>query len=130
MRLGALASASASSSRANFATLRTSSRVRDMVESNLNGGERQLLDRPLNLAAADALDADSRTHGLAVLLHLASLEVRLEAALGGAGDLLADAAEVLGFPAVGLYIADNGLLPAHRTLHTHDKPRSKSELSV
>src|SRR5438094_199402 len=119
-------SASASSSRANFATLRTLSRVSDMIESNLNSGERQFLDRPLNLAAADALHTHAGADGLAVLLDLNALKIRLEAALGGAGDLLADAAEVLGLPAVGLHIADHGLLPAHRALHTHGKPRSKS----
>ena len=60
-----------------------------------------LTTRPLRMAAADTHTAD----GLAVddALHL--LQVRLELPAAGAGDLLADAAEVLGLTAVGLLVA-------------------------
>src|SRR4051794_15140382 len=104
-------SASDSSSRASFATVRTSSRDRDMGDTRRAAGgsdgrhaERLPLDRPLNLPAPDALDADPGAGGLAVLDHLHALKVRLELPPADAGNLLAHPAEVLGFPAVGLLI--------------------------
>src|SRR5262249_22812262 len=69
--------------------------------------------------AADALGADPRPPRLAVHHHLDALEVRLEHPLAGAGDLLADPAEVLGLPAIGLLVPLDRLLPADRTLHAH-----------
>src|SRR4051812_49089681 len=113
-------SASVSSSRARCATQRTSSadsamrtprgRRADRPRGRLAGGgngseggrhlERPALLRAEDLAAADALDADAGALDVAADLDLHALEVGEEAALGGAGDLDADAAEVLGLAAV------------------------------
>src|SRR4051794_22713502 len=99
----ARSSSSVSVSRARWATQRTSSAVSAMA-AGLDGGhgERPALLRPLDPAAAHALGADALAADGAVDLGLDGLEVGLEGALGGAGDLLADAAEVLGLAAVGV----------------------------
>src|SRR5882724_2197245 len=140
-------SASDASRRASFATLRTCSMSRDMMHqsrvgtatvgavvggahppggprrragaSHVDGGERLHLDRLLHAAAADALDARADALRLALNDGLDALEVRLEDAAAGAGDLLTDAAEVLRLTAVRLLVPEDGLLGANRTLHTH-----------
>src|SRR5947207_2814270 len=140
-------SSSDSSSRASLATRRTSSSDRDMASrrkergvagppttvgpqrldppgtagSDVDADERLDLDRPLDAAAAHALGADADPDRLAVDDGLDLLEVRLERPPAHPGDLLTDPAEVLGLAAVGLLVAEDGLLPAHRALHAHDR---------
>src|SRR5579885_1496892 len=89
-------SASGRSSRASRATLRTSSMsIRTLVRSDLRCRHRLALDRPLDLAGPDALDTHVGPDRLAFLEDPDRLEVRVERPPAGAGDLLADAAEVL-----------------------------------
>src|ERR1700733_14569697 len=61
--------------------------------------ESLLLDRPLNQAAADALDAHALGFDGAAHLALERLQVGLEEPLADARGLAADAAEVLGLAA-------------------------------
>src|SRR5260221_585621 len=63
---------------------------------NLRGGEWLALEWPLHFAGPDALDAHAGPDRLAFLDHADALEVRVEGPPAGAGDLLADSAEVLG----------------------------------
>src|SRR5262249_53086591 len=114
-------SASLSSSRARWATQRTCSAVRDMASRRQLG--RLALGRPLHEAAADALDADALGLGGAARLHPDALEVGAEGPLADAGDLAADAAQVLGLAAPRVLVAAGRLLAADRTLHAHDSAR-------
>src|SRR5262249_59788188 len=82
--------------------------------------ERLALLRPADLAAADALHADAGALHAAVHVDLDVLQVRPEGAPADAGDLAADAAEVLGLAAPGVLVAQHRLLSANGTLHAHD----------
>src|SRR5262245_26436828 len=112
-----------SSSRASRATWATCSGVSAMAAASevLGQLERLALDRPGHQAGADRRGGDAQPLHLAVDHDLDLLEVRLELPLGNAGDLLADAAQVLGLAAVGLLIADRRLLAGDRTLLAHDR---------
>jgi hypothetical protein len=81
--------------------------------------ERLAFGGPLGIAAADALHANSLPFDRAVDFHLNALEVGLESPAADAGDLAADAAEVLGLAATGVMIAPDGLLSTNGTLHSH-----------
>src|SRR5262249_25169560 len=83
----------------------------------LRHAERLALLRPLDAAAADALHADAQPLHAAVDLALDALQVRHEPALAGAGDLGADAAEVLRLAAVGFLVADDRFLPGRVPRH-------------
>src|SRR5438552_17067981 len=100
-------SASVNSSRARCATQRTSSGVRAMRHPRCASEagrhlEGPFLLRPLDLAAADALDADAQALHAAADLALDALQVGAEGAAADAGHLAADAAEVLGLAAAGV----------------------------
>src|SRR5690349_16467196 len=115
-----------SSSRASRATCATCSGVRAIAASEVLGQlERLALDRPLHQAGADGRGGDADALHLAVDDHLDLLEVRLELAAGDAGDLLADAAQVLGLAAVGLLIPQRRLLAGDGTLLAHDGPSGR-----
>src|SRR5215470_15442269 len=113
-------SASLSSSRASRARWRTSSADRDTVRLQVG---RHLEGRaplgPLDPAAADALDADAQGLDGAAHLALDGLQVGLEGPAADAGDLAADAAEVLGLAAAGVVVAQDRFLAADGTLHAH-----------
>src|SRR5262249_60262604 len=81
--------------------------------------ERLALGRPGHQARADRRGGDAQALHLPVDDDLDLLEVRPELPLGNAGDLLADAAQVLGLPAVGLLLPDYRLLAGDRTLLAH-----------
>src|ERR1700722_12792346 len=101
-RVIAASSASDNSSRARCATSATSFAVNDMGDAPSDRGrhrERFPLLRPLDLAAADALDADAHALDGAADLALQALQIGAEGALAAAADLAADAAEVLGLAA-------------------------------
>src|SRR5262245_43149837 len=101
-------SSSLRSRRASVATQRAWSRVIDIAAprgSHRRHLERLALLRALHAAGADARNADAAGADRALLDDLDALKVRLEGPAGGAGDLAADAAEVLGLAAVGLLIA-------------------------
>jgi hypothetical protein len=74
------------------------------------------LDWSLNEAAAEALGADAGAADGAAGLDLHALQVGTEGATAAAGNLPADAAEVLGLAAVGILIAFRRLLAADGTL--------------
>src|SRR5438874_7927604 len=82
------------------------------------------LDRLLDQPAADGADGDADRLDRAVDLDLDPLQVRQEPPLGGAGNLAADAAEVLGLAPVALLVAADRLLAGDRTLHAHDESSS------
>src|SRR3954452_11135497 len=113
-------SAAVRSSRARWATqatwsgvniappLRLAARLRRAAKpigSNVRHLERLALVRLLDQPAADGADGDADRLDLAVDLDLHPLQVRQEPPLGAAGDLTADAAEVLGLAAVPLLVA-------------------------
>src|SRR5205085_5287645 len=99
-------------------------------DSNLRGRHGLALDRPLALAGPDALDAHAGPDRLTVLEDADRLEVRVEGAPAGAGDLLADPAEVLGLAAVGLLVAEDRLLAADVALHAHDESLQRGPAGV
>jgi predicted acylesterase/phospholipase RssA len=78
-------------------------------------------NRSLDLAAADALRANLLANGLpgCGVDNANRLQIRLEDSLVDPGDLLTDPAEVLGFTPICLLVADDRLLIANATLHTH-----------
>src|SRR5262249_41431131 len=88
--------------------------------------EQFALLRPFDAAAADALGTDALGRHRAAGFYLDALQVGPERALGGAGDLAADAAEVLGLAAIGLLVADHRLFAANGTLLSHDSPHCRS----
>src|SRR5713226_5621104 len=69
--------------------------------------ERLALLGALDATAADALDADTQPLHAAADLALEVLQVRVEGAPADAGDLGADAAEVLGLAALGILVAEH-----------------------
>src|SRR3954464_13816062 len=84
--------------------------------------ERLAFLRPLDTAAADALDADAGTLDGAADLDLDVLQIGSERPPADAGDFTADAAEVLGLAAPGVLVAQYRLLATDRTLHSHKSP--------
>src|SRR5207253_2949015 len=92
--------------------------------SHLHFPERLHLDR---LDDQPAVDGRGRyPHLLHHAVHDAPhlLEVRLELAPAGAGDLLADAAEVLRLTAVGILVAERGLPAGEHARLGHDRDLS------
>src|SRR2546425_6266245 len=71
-------------------------------------------------AATDCLDGHAHPFNLAVDLDLDALQVGLELAAGLAGDLAADAAQVLRLAAPRIFIAQNRLLAGDGTFHSHN----------
>src|SRR5947209_12540014 len=118
-------SASLSSNRARWATQRTCSAVNDTAAppgvraSQVRHLERLALDRPLHLAGADAGDADALARHVAPIDHLNALQVREKGALGDAGGLAADAAQILRLAAAGDLVADHRFLAADGTFLAH-----------
>src|SRR5207248_2449922 len=112
-------------SRAKWATQRTCSAVNDTAKSPDSGTsqvrhlERLALDRPLHLAGADAGDADALAGHVAPIDNLDALQVRGKGALGDAGGLAADAAQVLRLAAAGDLVADRRFLAADGTFLAH-----------
>src|SRR5262249_12910513 len=88
--------------------------------------EQLALLRPFDAAPAGALCADAFRRDGTFGFHLDALQVGPEGALGRAGDLAADAAEVLGLAAVGLLIAHRWFLATNGTLLSHDSPHCRS----
>src|SRR5205823_5378191 len=81
--------------------------------------ERRAPLRTLNLAAADTGHADAHLLDRAADLALDRLQIRFEGTAADAGDLAADAAQVLRLAAPGVVVAEHRLLAAYLTLHAH-----------
>src|SRR5437868_403644 len=81
--------------------------------------ERAAALRTLDLAAADALDADAHALDGAADLDLDVLQVGRKPPLAASGHLAANAAEVLGFAAVRILVAADRLFATDGTLHSH-----------
>src|SRR6266481_8080657 len=92
----------------------------DVCSSDLRHLERLAFDRLLDQPGPDGAHGDADRLDRAVDLDLDALEVREEPPLGRAGDLPADAAEVLGLAAVALLVTADGLLARNCTLLAHD----------
>ena len=96
------------------------------LTSRLGQLERFTFHGALDPPSAEALGADAEAADSAGLIHLDPLEVGQKPPLGFAGDLSADAAQVLGLAAADVVVADDGLFAADFTFHAHRRVSSGS----
>jgi hypothetical protein len=79
--------------------------------------------RALNFAAPDTLNANALALDAATSCHLNALQVGAEGTTADAGNLGADATQVLGLTAFGVLVSFDRLLAAYVALRSHDSLR-------